>query len=238
MDHDNNLSLSPLCRWGNWGSEWPHTDPHGSTSVRARPTPQLCQISAARTGSVTQETRSWPCYVAAWMVGESGREWIHVYVGLSPFAVHLKLSHHYWSAILQYKIKSSNIKKERRIWGSCSPPRIGHGESQSLRGQRGPQIINLPPFHPQTIASPAPWGSLLVSPSSFLPQPQNLPAQCMCLSDSISLIPPSIHPSIQQILRHPNHTAGAGRKSRFTGGNGQWVDERTHEEGVSGCAKL
>ena len=31
------------------------------------------------------------CYVAAWMGGEFGGEWIHVYVCLSPFAVHLKL---------------------------------------------------------------------------------------------------------------------------------------------------
>ena len=35
-----------------------------------------------------------PCHVAAWMGGEFGGEWIHVYVRLSPFAVHLKLSHH------------------------------------------------------------------------------------------------------------------------------------------------
>ena len=33
------------------------------------------------------------CYVAAWMRGEFGGEWIHVYVWLSPFAVYLKLSH-------------------------------------------------------------------------------------------------------------------------------------------------
>ena len=32
------------------------------------------------------------CYVAAWMGGEFGVEWIHVYVRLSPFAVHLKLT--------------------------------------------------------------------------------------------------------------------------------------------------
>ena len=31
------------------------------------------------------------CYVAAWM----GREWMHVYVWLLSFTVHLKLSHHY-----------------------------------------------------------------------------------------------------------------------------------------------
>ena len=34
------------------------------------------------------------CYVAAWMRGESGGEWIHGYVQLSRFAVHLKLSQH------------------------------------------------------------------------------------------------------------------------------------------------
>ena len=34
-----------------------------------------------------------PCYVAAWMGGDLGGERIHVYVRLSHFAVHLKLSH-------------------------------------------------------------------------------------------------------------------------------------------------
>ena len=33
-------------------------------------------------------------YVPAWVGGEFGREWIHVYVWLSPFVVHLKLSQH------------------------------------------------------------------------------------------------------------------------------------------------
>ena len=33
-------------------------------------------------------------YVAIWMGGELGGEWIHEYVWLSPFAVHLKLSQH------------------------------------------------------------------------------------------------------------------------------------------------
>ena len=32
------------------------------------------------------------CYVAAWMGGQFGGEWIHVYVWLSPFAVPLRLS--------------------------------------------------------------------------------------------------------------------------------------------------
>ena len=30
-------------------------------------------------------------YVAAWMGGDFGGEWIHVYVWLSPFAAQLKL---------------------------------------------------------------------------------------------------------------------------------------------------
>ena len=34
------------------------------------------------------------CYVAAWMGGVFEREWIHVYVWLSLFTVHLQLSHH------------------------------------------------------------------------------------------------------------------------------------------------
>ena len=34
------------------------------------------------------------CYVATWMGGEFGGEWIHVYVWLSPFVVHLKLLQH------------------------------------------------------------------------------------------------------------------------------------------------
>ena len=33
------------------------------------------------------------CYVAVWMGGEFGGEWIHFYVWLRPYAVHLKLSH-------------------------------------------------------------------------------------------------------------------------------------------------
>ena len=32
------------------------------------------------------------CYVAAWMGGEFGGEWIRVYIWLSPFTVHLKLT--------------------------------------------------------------------------------------------------------------------------------------------------
>ena len=33
-------------------------------------------------------------YAAAWVEGEFGGEWIHVYVWVSPLSVHLKLSQH------------------------------------------------------------------------------------------------------------------------------------------------
>ena len=32
------------------------------------------------------------CYVAAWMGGEFGEEWIHIYIWFSPLTLHLKLS--------------------------------------------------------------------------------------------------------------------------------------------------
>ena len=57
--------------------------------------------------------KSAQCYVAAWMGKESGRGQIHVYVLLSPFAVHLKLSQHCQSVILQCK-----LKRKERIWNS------------------------------------------------------------------------------------------------------------------------
>ena len=46
------------------------------------------------------------CYVAVWMGGEFGGEWIHVYVWLSSFAVHVKVLQHCQLAIPEYKIKS------------------------------------------------------------------------------------------------------------------------------------
>ena len=47
------------------------------------------------------------------MGGEFGGEWIHVYVWLSPFSFHLKLSQLCQSALLQYKIAK---KKKKKTW--------------------------------------------------------------------------------------------------------------------------
>ena len=63
------------------------------------------------------------CYVAAWTGGGFGGEWIHVYIWLSPFIVHLKLSQH---CLLTGHIPVQN-KKFRRIvykifhslWNEC-----------------------------------------------------------------------------------------------------------------------
>ena len=60
----------------------------------------------------------------AWMGGMFRGEWIHVCIWLSPFAVHLKLSQHCQSAILQYnsfKKKKTTasldiIHQSRRLW--------------------------------------------------------------------------------------------------------------------------
>ena len=43
---------------------------------------------------VAHGTLSVQWYVAAWMGGEFGGEWVHVYAWLSPFSVPLKLSQH------------------------------------------------------------------------------------------------------------------------------------------------
>ena len=40
-----------------------------------------------------------------------GGEWIHAFIWLGHFSVHLKLSHHYQLAILQDKIKKDFKKK-------------------------------------------------------------------------------------------------------------------------------
>ena len=58
------------------------------------------------------------CYEPAWMGGEFRGERIHVYVWLSPFTVHLKLSQHWWSAISQYKLFLVSKNKNKKRWAS------------------------------------------------------------------------------------------------------------------------
>ena len=54
------------------------------------------------------------CYVAAWIGGEFGGEWIHVYVWLSPITVHLKLT----TLLIDYiTIQNNKLKKKRMMPG-------------------------------------------------------------------------------------------------------------------------
>ena len=55
---------------------------------------QLCLKWITNKDLLYRTWNSAQCYVAAWMEGEFGREWMHVYVWLRPSAVHLKLSQH------------------------------------------------------------------------------------------------------------------------------------------------
>ena len=51
---------------------------------------------------------------------ESEKEWLYVYAWLNHFAVHVKLTQHCKSTVLQYKIK---IKKKNKVFTTqrCAP---------------------------------------------------------------------------------------------------------------------
>ena len=51
------------------------------------------------------------CHMAAWIGGELGGEWLHVYVWLSPFAVHLKLPQTITTLLIGYTtIQNKKLK--------------------------------------------------------------------------------------------------------------------------------
>ena len=78
------------------------------------------------------------CYGAAWMGGEFGGEWIHIYVWLSPFSVHLRLSQHCSLAILQYKIKSlGKMKKQKERGGRDEEAKVPRGSRTGHLDPRG-----------------------------------------------------------------------------------------------------
>ena len=68
------------------GNQIPHTASNSSHAATKDPTTNRDLLHS--TGDSAQ------CYAAAWMGAEFEGEWIHVYVCLSPFTVHLKLSQH------------------------------------------------------------------------------------------------------------------------------------------------
>ena len=64
------------------------------------------------------------CYMAAWVGAECGGEWIHVYVWLSPFAVHW--NYHVVNQLLsdmKLKIKKNPLCS---AWSSLPPPTSGN----------------------------------------------------------------------------------------------------------------
>ena len=69
-----------------------------------------------------------PCVKISTKTGEGfGEEWIHVYVCLSPFPVHLKLPQHCWLAIQNKKLKCLGKK--------------------SILGLPGGWVVRTPSFH-------------------------------------------------------------------------------------------
>ena len=67
-------------------SPWDHKEPDLSTKQQHEMDNQQ--------GPTVQHRESARCYAEARMGGEFRGGWTHVYVWLSPFAVHLKLSQH------------------------------------------------------------------------------------------------------------------------------------------------
>ena len=76
--------------WERWGRGW------GEGTVRELETDvyKLLYLKWITKKDLLYSTENAAqCYVAAWMGGEFGGEWLHVYAWLSPFTAHLKLSH-------------------------------------------------------------------------------------------------------------------------------------------------
>jgi len=63
--------------------------------LECKPSSLTCQIFWTNKDLLCSTENSAQCCVVAWMGGEFGGEWIHVYMWLSPFAVHFRLSQHH-----------------------------------------------------------------------------------------------------------------------------------------------
>ena len=85
-------------------------------------------------------------YVAVWTGGEFGGEWIHVYVWLSPFTVHLKLSQHCYSAL------SACILSHVRLFGTLWT--VAHQTPLSMGFSRQEYGSGLPCPLPRDLPNP------------------------------------------------------------------------------------
>ena len=74
-------------QWGGWGE--------GMVREFGMDMYTLLHLKQITNKDVLYSTgNSAQCYVAAWMGREFGGEWIHEYLWLNPFAVHLELLQH------------------------------------------------------------------------------------------------------------------------------------------------
>ena len=108
-----------------------------------------------RVGPVLYSTRnSAQCCVAAWMGGEFGREWIHISIWLSPFAVHLKLSQIVnWSNGLPWWLSWERVSLR------CRRPRLHGGEIPWRRKGNPCQYSCLEnPHGKRSLEGASPWG--------------------------------------------------------------------------------
>ena len=93
----------------------PWDSPGKNTGVGCHCLLQLCLKWITNKDLPYSTQSSAQCSVAGWMAGELGGAWVHAYVWLSPSTVHLKLSQYCQLALLQYKIKSLNLKSTQEL---------------------------------------------------------------------------------------------------------------------------
>ena len=87
--------IKPLLKFKqNYNKMSPHTRQNGHHQKVLDIITLLCLKWIANKDLLYSTWNFAQCYVAVWIGGEFGGEWIHVSMWLSPFTVHLKLTYH------------------------------------------------------------------------------------------------------------------------------------------------
>ena len=107
----NPITINP--QTANHVAEWFSWVPLSYCSLNRRPSPVTSRALSACTSPWTIHLRVLDNSSLGPWKGSPFLQLIHVYVWLSSFAVYLKLSQHYQSAILHHKIKT---QKEKIFW--------------------------------------------------------------------------------------------------------------------------
>ena len=63
-------------------------------------------------GSTVQHRKSAQCYAVAWLGRESGGQWVHVYVWLSPSAVNYHINGNWLYSNIKLNVKKKRRKKK------------------------------------------------------------------------------------------------------------------------------